>query len=195
MRRDGDIWEITFDGRTAHCTNETGLQYVAYLLLTNPPWEPICGATLAARVFGYAEIQELNLGRKDIASRPVLPNKIKELKALLESDTATGVEKNEAQKELDELNQAIEHAGRRPETNTEKAVRAVRKAIQRLHKNLAGRKDEKGAPHPVFVPFAEHIRKHLMEPSSRYGGRNARVKAGVAGCFTYEPPACVVWAE
>jgi hypothetical protein len=65
-----------------------------------------------------------------------------------------------------------------------------------LHDRLASSKDGDGRPHPVFRAFAEHLEKHLLIPSSRYSGRKgARTVAGVAGCFTYEPPDGVAWAD
>ena len=75
-------------------------------------------------------------------------------------------------------------------------VRAVRLAINRLHENLAEAVDANGQPHPVLRPFGEHLAKHLIGPSARYNGRmGARTRAGVAGRFTYEPPAGVRWSD
>ena len=192
---DGGIWKIIFEGLAAEFKDERGLHYVAYLLM-NPPGQPIHGARLAARVFGYAEMSELSLGQDDATSQRAIEKEARELAAILKDDLASELEREEAREGLEELARNRKQSGHRPETNTEKTVRAVRKAIQRLHRDLAGRKDEQGKPHPVFVPFAEHILKYLLIPSARYSGRRgARVKAGVAGGFTYEPPHGVVWSE
>jgi len=51
-------------------------------------------------------------------------------------------------------------------------------------------------PTPVLRPIADHLTKHLITPSARFNGRmGARTRAGVAGHFTYEPPAGVVWVD
>jgi hypothetical protein len=42
--------------------------------------------------------------------------------------------------------------------------------------------------------FATHLQEYLLKPSARFNA-GARVggRAGLAGRFTYEPPAGVVW--
>jgi len=195
LQNGGGIWKIIFEGRAAEWKDEKGLHYVAYLL-KNPPEEPIHGVKLAARVFGYADIPERSLGKEDASSQRAIEKEARELAALLTGGDASELVKEEARERLEELARIRQQAGKRPETSAEKTVRAVRKAIQRLHRDMAARKDEQGKPHPVFVPFAEHVRRHLLTPSARYSGpRGARVRAGVAGGFTYEPPEGVVWSE
>ncbi|HNQ90206.1 MAG TPA: hypothetical protein PKM73_16440 [Verrucomicrobiota bacterium] len=195
LRNGGGIWKIVFDWKSAEWKEEKGLRYVAYLL-KNPPKEPIHGTKLAARVFGYADIPEISMGKDEAGSRRAIEKEANELMATLNSDDASEVEKDEARERLEELARVRKQAGKRPETNAEKTVRAVRKAIQRLHKNLISEKNAEGKPHPVYGPFAEHIEKYLLNPSARFTGRRgARAKAGVAGCFVYEPPDGVTWAN
>ncbi len=84
----------------------------------------------------------------------------------------------------------------RSETSAENQVRAVRLAISRLHKHLAAATNGDCQPHPVLRPFADHLAKHLITPSAMFNGRmGARTHAGVAGRFTYEPPAGVLWSD
>jgi hypothetical protein len=193
LRLEAGIWKIVFDGKPADWKDEKGMQYAAYLM-KNPPAEPIYGTKLAALVFGHADVPELSLGKDGAASQRAIEREAKELAAVIASGNSSKMEKDEARQRLEELALVRKQAGKRPESNAEKAVRAVRKAIQRLQKNLAGQKDRQGKPHPVLVPFAEHLEKHLLRPSARFGLRKrGRAKAGVAGCFTYEPPEGVTW--
>ena len=47
-----------------------------------------------------------------------------------------------------------------------------------------------GEPYEVLQAFGEHVERYLWRPSGRAGrGRNSGVRAGLAGRFTYEPPA------
>jgi hypothetical protein len=47
----------------------------------------------------------------------------------------------------------------------------------------------------VWRSFGEHLDKCLWKPSGRSrGGRKARVRAGLAGRFVYEPPDGVKWS-
>lgn len=79
---------------------------------------------------------------------------------------------------------------RRSKSNAENLVRAVRRAITRLHAHLAGAKAKDGTPHPVLRAFAAHLAKYLLTPSARYSGKvAAKARSGLAGRFTYEPPA------
>ena len=195
LRKDGRIWTIVFQGKSASWKDEKGISYVAYLL-KNPPSEPIHGAKLAARVSGYADISELSLGRDDSASRRAVEEEAKECAAVLQDDGASELEREEARGRLEELARIRNQVTKRPQTNAERTVRAVRKALQRLHEQLASQKGDDGTPHPVLVPFADHIERYLLNPSARYSGRrNSRVRAGVAGGFTYEPPDGVTWAD
>ena len=193
LRIEAGIWKIVFDGRSAEWKDEKGMQYAAYLM-KSPPAEPIYGTKLAALVFGHADVPELSLGKDGPASQRAIETEARDLAAVMASGSATEMEKEEARQRLEELSRVRKEAGRRPESNAEKAVRAVRKSIQRLQKKLAARKDGQGKPHPVLAPFAEHLEKHLLRPSARFGLRKrGRVRAGVAGCFTYEPPEGVRW--
>lgn len=193
LRNGGGIWKIVFDWKGADWKDEKGLRYVAYLV-KHPPAQPIHGTKLAAQVFGYADVPELSLGKEDESTQRAIEKEAKELASVIRSAGASDLEKREARERLEELAKVRKVAGKRPESNAEKTVRAVRKAIHRLHKKLASAKDGGGRPHPVYRPFAEHILKHIIIPSARYSGRRgARTKAGVAGCFTYERPEGVEW--
>ena len=194
VRAGGAIWQIVYDWKAADWKPEKGLRYAAFLL-KNPPREPIHGTKLAAMVFGYADIQELSLGADEAAGRAAIEAEARELASVLANDCSE-FEKEEARARLEVLAALRKLTGQRPETNAEKMVRAVRKALHRLHGALAGEKGVDGKAHPVLVPFAEYLDKYLLRPSARCtGGRWTRRRAGLAGCFTYEPPDGVVWAD
>ena len=122
--------------------------------------------------------------------------KQKELEAILDDDAESEPVKAEALRELEAIVDFQRRHGSRTEDNAEKTVRAVRRAITRLHERLEQAKDASGRPHPVLGPFAAHLKKHLLSPSFRYSGHGgARDRGGFAGCFTYEPPPGVTWSR
>ncbi len=111
--------------------------------------------------------------------------------AVIDDDEASEVEREEARRELEEIEAWARKHLRGTEGNEQRQVRAVRQAIRRLLEWLAGNGD------PVLVAFGEHLERYLWRPSGRAAGggwrRGARVRAGLAGRFTYEPPEGVEW--
>src|ERR1017187_4264175 len=100
----------------------------------------------------------------------------------------------EALRELEEITDFLRKNPWRSRHRAERCVRAVTVTIKRVHTRLAGAVDAEGKPHAVLQAFARHLYEHLLIPSGRGGGHGgARVAAAPAGCFTYEPPAGVVW--
>ncbi len=82
---------------------------------------------------------------------------------------------------------ALKHM-RGTEAGEQKQVRAIRQSIRCVLESLEQSKDE------VWRAFGAHLDKHLWKASGRSrGGRNARVRAGLAGRFIYEPSAGVKW--
>ena len=82
----------------------------------------------------------------------------------------------------------------RPTDNAQKTVRAVRMAIKRFCRNLAGAVDGRGRPEPVLTAFGNHLWTYLFVPSTRYSdARGREARKGLAGCFLYERPAGVEW--
>jgi hypothetical protein len=218
IHKGGDYWTITFDGQDAPKRHEKGLLYVAWLL-TNPPKEPVHAMELLAkapaiyrRQLGLTSAVDESTGKAVALDATSMPQershaaddlevarrihaKEREWEAVLDDEDASEAEKNEALQKLEELAAFQRRHAMRSKGNAEKLVRAVRVAITRLHANLAKATDEKGQPHPVLRPFADHLVKHLITPSARYNGRmGARTRAGVAGRFTYEPPPGVAWS-
>jgi hypothetical protein len=188
---DTHFWQVTFDGQQATWKDGKGLRYVAYLL--ERPSDAIHGATLAAKAGGAHDIQEGPVDGEEDPTEKRIRGRARELQEILEDPRAADEEKEDARKELEGLWRQLQ-ALRRPETNRERAVRAVRRDLQRLQHELGAAKDRQGHPHPVLVPFAEHIHRHILLPSGRYAQRPRSVaRQGLAGRFIYEAPAGVSW--
>jgi hypothetical protein len=195
LRREAGVWSVVFEGKTGAFRHEKGALYVDYLL-KNPTACPIHGVQLFGLATGQGIIQEANLSGDSAGTLAKAKERAMELLEVLKDPNASDGKKADAREELEVLAEAKKAVGKRPASNAEKTVRAVRKAISRLHETLADARGKDGKPHPVLNAFAEHLSKHLIIPSSRYGGNGrGRVKAGVAGSFTYEPPAGMTWAE
>ena len=220
IRKHTAYWGLTFEGQTAVFDHEQGAYYVAYLLL-NPPSEPIHGMALEIKSMAYfrlflncpgeteivdpstgetmilacdAIFEQRNFALDDPASVAPLRRKQLELEAILDNEHASEPVKAEVQHELQELYAWQKTKPQEIMDEAQKAVRAVREAIRHFQANLQKAVDPRGNPHPVLRPFAAHLEKYLLIPSGRYSkaGRG-RIKTGVAGCFTYEPPVGVNW--
>ena len=195
------FWELTFEGRQAIFKHELGALYVACLLL-DPPSEPIHAVALALKARemggqapGPAEvIQQRSLGLEDAAAVRALWRRQRALERVLEDDRESEPVKAEALRELEELTEFLRKSPWRSRGGAERCVRALTRAIKRLHARLARAVDAKGLPHPVLRGFALHLHEHLLVPSGRGGGyARAQAASGSAGCFTYEPPPGVIW--
>ncbi len=188
-------WELVFDGKKGGLLPDwKGLRYVAYLL-KNPPSEPIHGSELGKRVLDDVVIVQRNLAADDPESFAGKKKAERECRAILEDDSATEVEKAEASLELADIGDWARKHLRGTEGNEQKQVRAIRQAIRRLLENLAIVKDDSGKPNAVVQEFGRHVERYLWQPSSRSGGgRNSRVRSGLAGRFTYEPPDGLTWS-
>jgi hypothetical protein len=219
LRRGFGTWHLIFDGQEATLKHERGIFYVAYLL-TNPPEHPIHALDLAAKIpeiyrrqLGLPEIsdpatgksaalqsdariQERSLALDDAQAIRAILRKEKELEAILDDESASEPEKAEALRELEAITEFQRQHGRRSQDSAQKTVRAVRRAIMRFHQRLLETPDQRGNPHPVLRPFAAHVEKHLLIPSARYcGPTGTRARGPLAGCFTYDPPPGITWAD
>jgi len=202
--------EIRSD-RTDH---EQGAFYVAYLLL-NPPDEPIHGVALELKALTFfrqfsdkrcetlitdpltgelktlacdSEIVEGRLCADEAEGLAPLRRKIEELEAILENDRASEPVKVEVARELEEIYAYQKRNPLAPETQAQRAVRNVRRAIIRLHEHFVAAVGPQGRPHPVLRSFAEHIRRYVIIPSFRFCkvGRRRTADTG-ASTFTHEP--------
>jgi hypothetical protein len=145
---------------------------------------------LAARAVGDAVVEgQWNLAGDDGESMAALRKARREYQAVLDDDDAMEDEKEEAQQKLEEINAWARKHVRGTVGGDQKQARAIRQAIRRLLLYLAKADDV------TLRAFGEHVDRYLWQPSSRsVGRRSARVKAGLAARFTYEPPAGVRWS-
>lgn len=195
LRRESGAWSVIFEGKPAAFRHEKGVLYVNHLL-KNPTVCPIHGVELYGLATGQGIIQEANLSGDATGTMAKAKQRALELLAVLQDPNESDRKKADAREELEALAEAKKVVAKGPASNAEKVVRAVRKAISRLHETLADARHSDGKPHMVLNGFAEHLLKHLITPSARFGGsRQARVRAGTAGKFTYEPPTGVTWAD
>jgi hypothetical protein len=218
LRKGAGFWELTFNGRRAAFKHDQGAAYVAYLLL-NPPPEPIHALDLATRIAVLqgkqpvsAEVADPATGQtvllsadariqerspeldNAIATRAVL-RKQEELEELLQDEDQIEPIRLEAQRDLIALYDYEKSTGPKVRDSAQKAVRAVRMAINRFYARLLNSRDATGNPHPVLREFAAHLEKHLLLPSARHTlARGRLTRSELAGRFTYEPPPGVTWS-
>jgi len=220
LRRHTTFWSLTFNGQEACFDHEQGAYYVAYLLL-NPPDEPIHGVALELKALTFfrqfsdkrcetlitdpltgeakalacdAPIVELNLCVEEADGLAPLRRKIEELEAILENDDASEPVKAEVRRELQEIYAYQKRNPLAPLTESQKAVRAVRRATTRFHEHLAAAVDAHGKPNRVLRSFAAYVSRYILIPTNRYSKPGTKVyRENPTGCFTYEPPPGVQW--
>jgi hypothetical protein len=195
LRRGAGMWRVVCDKKEGEIDLGRGISLVAYLLF-NPPLGGLHGTELASLAFGYEVVQEASLSADGDSTRRLIQKKARECMAVLQDPSASDMEKDEARGELETLGKALNVTRQDSNGGADKQVRAVRRAIERLIDKLREAKDRKGDPHVGLRAFGEHLHEYVWKPSSRFSGdRRARARAGVAGRFTYERPADVVWEE
>jgi|GEM_PF-313705 hypothetical protein len=219
LRQHRRNWEIVFNGERTSIGNEKGLSIVEYLL-KNPSDEPIHVCDIEAEVCevnantnGILEIEDPETGKKITLGRNArlqernlsIDDKdgnqqlwlIRKKYAAVEDDPkANDMERQEARQAIDQIDEYLNKPVAARASNATKAYDRVRQAITRLMKSLTSYRDNKGNKDRVYLAFANHLQKHLIEPSARYSGtRSSRTRAQVAQTFTYEPPAGVTWSD
>jgi hypothetical protein len=188
LRKGFGGWRLVFDGRESVLADEKGVGYVGVLLLDRPS-EPVHASELANRAYGDAIIgDQRNLAIEDVETLRAMKQARRKCQRVIDDPEASEVERKEARSELDEIEAWARRHMRGTEGNEQRQVRAIRQAIRRLIVRLEASGD------PVLKAFGEHLEMYVWRPSGRVGrGRNSRVRAGLAGRFTYEPPEGVRW--
>lgn len=219
LRQFRGTWELVFDGEKASIKHEKGLLLVEYLL-KNPPQQPVHVCEIEAEVCAVtadesgitviedpetgeritlgrnSQFHERNLGLDDQACADRLWQIRRKSAAVEDDPDASELERQEASQLIEQIDEYLRKSVASQTSNAAKACDRVRKAISRLIRNLNEFKDNQGNGNDVYHAFADHLQKHLIEPSSRYSGtRSSRTRAKVAQTFTYEPPEGVTWSD
>ena len=195
LRKGMQGWRLVFDGNETVLWDEKAVKYVAVLLL-DPPVQPMHGTELAHRAFGDAVVEDQwNLGMDDAERAQQMAAERRRCLAVIDDDGASEVERQEARAELEGIEDWARKHMRGTEGNEQRQVRAIRQNIRRLLDRLAAARDANGEADEVLRAFGEHLDQYLWRPSGGgTGGRTSRVRAGLAGRFTYEPPLGVKWS-
>ena len=194
LHRGHRAWELTFEGKRDVLGDELGLRYVNRLLKVNPG-EPVNALALLAEEYGVPLLQEGSLGAGKDGKLQKLRREALQWKAVLDDPTGSESQRAKAMQALEDLVPVMRALRRSRGGNAARSVEAVRLAIRRLQKDLADEIGADGGPHPVFTPFAEHLRRHVLIPSARYARRtDGQQRAGMAALLVYERPAGIVWA-
>ena len=218
LRRQLGLWRVVFEGRESLIEDCRGIALAAYLLM-HPPTEPMHAVVLEAKVAGHdggalgavlAEgadgagwvgvnrdgvVQERSGRRLTQGNDVILKRKLAELKQAMDDGMLPEGEREAAREEYGELLRASSRGGKLADSASRAADR-VGKALRRLHRDLAGATSPSGEADAVLRAFGDHLHRHVLVPSTRYAGpRGRRSGARAGGCFTYERPAHVSWAD
>ncbi len=193
-----DYWALAFEGREAIFKHRLGALYVAYLLV-HPPKEPLHAVALALKAREMAGkpagpdevLEEQSMRLEDAAAVRALWRRQRELERVMGDRHEIEPVRAEALRELEEVTEFLRLSPWLSRHGAERCVRAVTIAIRRFHADLTQAVDNEGKPNAVLQAFARHLDEHLLIRSGLYGGIWAAWVP--AGCFTYEPPAGVVW--
>ncbi len=200
LRRGLGCWELIFDGRRAVLKDQVGLEYVAWLL-RHPHADPIHGVMLTAAVRHRAPgtetapvLMERSLGQDQLRQWRVWRGRQKALEHLLDDPDEPAPVKAEAEQELERVRLLLQQGCRQSEDAAGRMSRAVRKALTRLVADLERAQNSAGDPHLALRGFGSHLRRHLLEASTRYRGPgSSQGPDGLAGKFCYEPLAEIHW--
>ena len=219
LRKHIAFWGLTFEGRDAVFDHEQGAYYVAYLLLHRPA-EPIHGMALELKANATyrplpgeslfrnpqtgvldalpidAFLQQRSLRLDDAEAAFALRRTQQKLEAVLDNEDEVESVKTEAMHQLEVIYEFQKKHPTLSRDDAQRAVRAVRAAISRFRDTLVSAVDAHGERHTILRRFGQHLEKTLIIPSARYSkAQDDSTRAGIAGCFVYEPPRNITWHE
>jgi hypothetical protein len=197
--KDYKVWRLVFQGEEAALIDERAVCIVDYLL-KNPPDEPIHGTELEVKVDGApvangevgGVVQEAAGAKLNNGDNKLLKDKLRELRAKIDDEDVSELERGEAQEELDQLLSAAAKL-RSNGGQAGKAAERIRKALRRFIDELKAAERRPGEPHQVLRDFGKHLEDCIWLPS--VGGKNRVGAIGKPGCFTYVAPDGVVWRD
>jgi len=194
--------------------DERAVELVDYLL-KHPPDEAIHASELESLVDGGSvidgvaaiepegwrggEISDVATTVLEGAGRALMGNtgtllkrELAEQRSIRDDATLPEAEREAASQRIQELLKAHQRGGKMA-GNATRSVDRVRKAIKTFIRELKNAQLRRGEPNVVLRAFGEHLEEYLWKASM--GGRGRAGAAGRPGCFTYEPPAGVVWKD
>ena len=143
-------WILIYDWEVTTLPDDKAVYYAAHLLLEPPP-APIHATVLDNLVFGNALVEnQRNLGRDDQETLVRQGLARRKCQAMLEDDSATALERAEAQRDLDEINAWARKYQRGTEAGEQKQARAISVGLHRLIKELEWATGRKREPVPVL---------------------------------------------
>jgi len=181
-------WHLVFNGDETVLPDSKAVTY-AITLLKDPPPEPLHASELAHRAFGDAIIAgQRNLAMDDRERADTMLASRRRCLATIDDPNSNPIEREEARAELDAIDDWARKHMRGTEGNEQRQVRAIRQSLRRLLADLAT------SPDPILQSFGQHLELFLWRPSTRaVHSHSSRLHSGLAGRFTYEPPAGVKW--
>jgi hypothetical protein len=183
LRRCGDVWQVVLDGEPDFFGHTAGVTFIDHYL--KHPGEPIHPVVLLARVQGQEPVPQRSLALDDQEATRRYLREMDRLRAVLESDEASAGERQVAEEQLAQFDQADGYIFHRTFDQAARAGKTVRQAINRSIHLLETARDASGHPHPVLERFAAHLRQYLLKPP--LGG------SAPLGHLVYEPPEGVRW--
>jgi hypothetical protein len=123
---------------------------------------------------------------------PALKAKLADLRAARADETLPESERNDAARDLSNLLRAHGRGGKLV-GGGERAVDRVRKQIKAFIEELKAAEVTKGEPNIVLRDFGQHLEEYLWRRS--LGAQKRLGASAMPGCFTYEPPPGVRWAD
>jgi len=211
-------WLVIFYGRRATLKHLQGLNYIKHLL--QHPNSPIHGSELFALFLPakyrsavlpeapdpaagvvecspfISEVIRISGARDERERRAALRKAKRKFEQLCRSDETPAADKPDYEMKIREIEEFLTRPPCGVLDGSTKAVRAVRRSIARVLKELRKPVDRHRRPDPVLGDFADHLQRYLVIPSRRYCGSYAGgwvAREGIAGCLIYEPPPGVIW--
>ncbi len=171
FRKKGDMWEVRFGGKEGYYPDQKGFGYIAKLIASPHPLEPIEALVLAG---GYERLLAVNNSEQPTLDRPAMieyRQRIQELDADIKEAKQSGdhlsQEKltEEREKLQQEFNRSMGLRGKakalKPDTPAQTARTSARKALDRAYDLMR----------PVLPRLIEHLDGYIQAEGTAYAYR------------------------